>query len=369
MKVAVVGCGAMGAAASWRLSKRGAEVVAFDRFSPPHDRGSTHGESRITRTAYLEGAFYVPLLKETFPLWRALEAGTGMDLLTMTGLLTIGPLKSEPIEATLTAAREHGLDVKVLDAAEVRKRYPGHVLADDEVAVLDPQAGFLRPEKAVEAMTRGIDLRRNTVVTAIEPRADGVDVIVDGRTETFDAAVLAAGPWMAELQPGLPLTVERQVMVWLAVQAGDESFSPDRFPAWLRESTAEGDVYGFPSLDGRSIKLGRHHGGEAVTPETVRRSVTDADLDPLRLFVTKHLRGVTRHVIRSAVCLYTNTPDESFIVDVHPESPRIVVLSACSGHGFKFAPVMGDIAADLLIEGGTHRDISRFALQRFAKPG
>ena len=368
MKVAVVGCGAMGAAASWRLSKRGAEVVAFDRFSPPHDRGSTHGESRITRTAYLEGAFYVPLLKETFPLWRALEAGTGMDLLTMTGLLTIGPLKSEPIEATLTAAREHGLDVKVLDAAEVRKRYPGHVLADDEVAVLDPQAGFLRPEKAVEAMTRGIDLRRNTVVTAIEPRADGVDVIVDGRTETFDAAVLAAGPWMAELQPGLPLTVERQVMVWLAVQAGDESFSPDRFPAWLRESTAEGDVYGFPSLDGRSIKLGRHHGGEAVTPETVRRSVTDADLDPLRLFVTKHLRGVTRHVIRSAVCLYTNTPDESFIVDVHPESPRIVVLSACSGHGFKFAPVMGDIAADLLIEGGTHRDISRFALQRFAKP-
>jgi sarcosine oxidase len=369
MKVAVVGCGAMGAAASWRLSKRGAEVVAFDRFSPPHDRGSTHGESRITRTAYLEGAFYVPLLKETFPMWRELEAGTGVDLLTLTGLLTIGRLASEPIEATLTAAREHGLDVKVLDAAEVRKRYPGHVLADDEVAVLDPQAGFLKPERAVEAMTRGIDLRRNTVVTAIEPRADGVNVMVGGRAEAFDAAVVAAGPWMSELQPGLPLTVERQVMVWLAVQAGDESFSPDRFPAWLREGTTEGDVYGFPSLDGRSIKLGRHHDGEAVTPETVRRSVTDADLDPLRLFVTKHLRGVTRHVVRSAVCLYTNTPDEYFIVDVHPESPRIVVLSACSGHGFKFAPVTGDIAADLLLEGGTRRDISRFALSRFAKPG
>jgi sarcosine oxidase len=158
-------------------------------------------------------------------------------------------------------------------------------------------------------------------------------------------------------------------MVWLAVQAGDESFSPDRFPAWLREGTAEGDIYGFPSLDGRSIKLGRHHGGETVTPETIRRSVTDADLDPLRLFVTKHMRGVTRHVVRSAVCLYTNTPDENFIVDVHPASPRIVVLSACSGHGFKFAPVMGDIAADVLVEGGTRRDISRFAMARFAKPG
>lgn len=367
MRVAVVGCGAMGAAASWRLSKRGAEVVAFDRLSPPHDRGSTHGESRITRTAYLEGAFYVPLLQETFPLWRQLEAQTGGELLTLTGLLTIGALTSQPVQATLTAAREHGLEVQVLDAAEVRKRYPGHVLTDDEVAVLDSQAGFLRPEKAVEAMTRGIDLRRNTVVTAIEPRPAGVQVMVDGQAEAFDAAVLAAGPWTSELVPWLPLTVERQVMVWLAVQAGIDSFNPERFPAWLREGTTEGDIYGFPSLDGRSIKLGRHHGGEAVTPETVRRAVTDADLDPLRLFVTKHLRGVTRSVVRSAVCLYTNTPDENFIIDTHPESPHIVVVSACSGHGFKFAPVMGDIAADLLLEGGTRRDISRFSLKRFTQ--
>jgi sarcosine oxidase len=357
----------MGSAAAWRLSKRGADVVAFDRFSPPHDRGSTHGDSRITRTAYLEGAFYVPLLQETFPLWRALEAETGAELLTLTGLLTIGVLASQPVEATLTAAREHGLDVKVLDASEVRKRYPGHVLADDEAAVLDPQAGFLRPEKAVEAMTRGIDLRRNAVVTAIEPRGGGVQVVVDGKAEAFDAAVLAAGPWTHELMPGLPLTVERQVMVWLAVQAGVESFKPEVFPAWLREGTAEGDIYGFPSLDGRSIKLGRHHGGESVTPETVRRAVTDADLDPLRLFVTKYLRGVTRSVVRSAVCLYTNTPDENFIIDTLPESPHIVVVSACSGHGFKFAPVMGDIVADLLLEGGTRRDISRFSLQRFAR--
>jgi len=369
MRVAVVGGGAMGAAASWRLSKRGAEVVAFDRFSPPHDRGSTHGDSRITRTAYLEGAFYVPLLQETFPLWRELEARTGTDLLTLAGLLTIGAAGSQPVEATLTAAREHRLDVKVLEAPEVRKRYPGHVLADDEIAVLDPQAGFLRPEKAVEAMTRAIDVRRNTVVTAVEPHGDGVKVTVDGAAEDFDAAVVSAGPWTSELLPALPLTVERQVMVWLAVSAGDDSFSPERFPPWLREGTAEGDIYGFPSLDGLSIKLGRHHGGETVTPQTVRRNVTDADLDPLRLFVTKHLHGVARHVVRSAVCLYTNTPDENFIVDMHPQSPRIVVLSACSGHGFKFAPVMGDIAADLLLEGGTRRDISRFAIDRFAKAG
>jgi sarcosine oxidase len=365
MRVAIVGCGAMGSAAAWRLSKRGADVVAFDRFAPPHDRGSTHGESRITRTAYLEGTFYVPLLQETFPMWRELEAETGAALLTLNGLLTIGAPSSPPLEATLTAAREHGLDVQTLDASEVRKRYPGHVLADDEVAVLDPQAGFLRPEAAVEAMTRGIDLRPNAVVTSIEPSRAGVRVVVDGKAEDFDAAVIASGPWTNELMPGLPLAVERQVMVWLAIQAGVDSFMPERFPAWLREGTAAGDIYGFPSLDGLSIKLGRHHGGETVTPDTVRRAVTDADLDPLRLFVTKHLRGVTRHVVRSAVCLYTNTPDESFIVDLHPDSPRVVVVSACSGHGFKFAPVMGDIAADLLLDGGTRRDISHFSLKRF----
>ncbi|HLZ94132.1 MAG TPA: N-methyl-L-tryptophan oxidase [Candidatus Dormibacteraeota bacterium] len=368
MKVAVVGCGAMGAAASWRLSKRGAEVVAFDRYSPPHDKGSTHGDSRITRTAYLEGAFYVPLLQETFPMWRELEAATGAELLTMTGLLTLGALGSPSIEATLASAREHDLAVRTLDTADLRKLYPGHIVADGEVGVLDAQAGFLRPEKAVEAMARGLDVRRNVVVNALVPEGDGVEVVTDAGRERFDAAVIAAGPWVRALLPWLPVTVERQVMVWLAI-AADESFAPSRFPVWLRQGAPEGDIYGFPTLDGRSIKLGGHHGGEAATPETVRRGVSDADLDPLRLFVTRHMRGVTRHVVKSAVCLYTNSPDEHFIVDLHPDSKRIVVLSPCSGHGFKFAPVMGDIAADLVLDGATRRDISRFALSRFAKTG
>jgi sarcosine oxidase len=246
----------------------------------------------------------------------------------------------------------------------MRKRFPGHVIGDGEVGVLDPQAGVLRPERAVEALTRGIELRRNTVVTHVAPKAGGVEVATAGGAEQFDAAVIAAGPWVRDLVPWLPVTVERQVMVWLAIQSGDESFAPSRFPAWLRIDAPEGDIYGFPTFDGRSIKLGGHHGGEVATPDTVRRTVTDADLDPLRLFVTRHLRGVTRHVVKSAVCLYTNSPDEHFIVDLHPDSKRVVVLSACSGHGFKFAPVMGDIAADLALEGGTRRDISRFSIAR-----
>ncbi len=368
MRVAVVGCGAMGAAAAWRLNSRGAEVVGFDRYSPPHDRGSTHGESRITRTAYMEGAFYVPLLRETFPMWRSLEAETGTRLLTMTGLLTIGTAGSPALDAVLASAREHGLEAQVIEAADMRRRYPGHMVADGEVAVFDPQAGYLLPERSIEAMLRGVEVRRGESVADIRFGAGGVQVLTTGGHEEFDAAVGATGPWIRELLPSLPVSVERQAMVWLSLQSGVDHFSPDRFPVWIREGTAEGDAYGFPSLDGRTIKLGIHHGGDPADPDGVKREVTDSDLDPLRLFVTRYLRGVTRHVARSAICLYTNSPDQDFIVDVHPESSRVVVLSPCSGHGFKFAPVMGDIAADLLLEGSTERDISRFALSRFA-PG
>jgi sarcosine oxidase len=365
MRVAVIGCGAMGAASAWRLMKRGADVVAFDRYSPPHDRGSTHGESRITRTAYMEGAFYVPLLRESFPLWRELESDTGSQLLTITGLLTIGRPDSHSVSAVMATAREQKLETHVLDATEVRKRFPGHMLTDDEVAVLDPQAGYLLPERAVEAMLNGVDLRRDEPVTALGFRADSVDVTTERGTDRFDAAVIATGPWIRELVPSLPVTGERQPMVWLSLQSGVDWFGADRFPVWLREGTPQGDAYGFPSLDGLSIKIGLHHGGDPADPDALKRSVTDADLDPIRLFVTRYLRGVTRHVARSVVCIYTNSPDQDFIIDRHPESSRAVVLSPCSGHGFKFAPVIGDIAADLVLDGKTRRDIARFSTARF----
>jgi sarcosine oxidase len=369
MRVAVVGCGAMGAAAGWRLAERGADVVCYDRFSPPHDKGSSHGETRITRTAYAEGPWYVPLLQETFPMWRALERSTGSQLLTITGLLTIGEPGSKWVAGVLASAREHGLETSVLDAAETRQRYPGHVVDDRDIAVLDPQAGLLRPEAAIEAMTHGLDVHRNVVVSRVESRDGGVEVVAAQSSDRFDAAVIAAGPWIRELVPWLPVVLRRQVQVWLAIQSGVDWFAPERFPVWMRDSAADGDVYGFPTLDGRSLKLARHHGEDDATEgDTLPRKVTDADLDPLRLFVTKHMRGVTRHVMRAVECTYTNTPDQHFAIGAHPDNPRIVVVSACSGHGFKFAPVIGDIAADLVLDGGTRRDISHFSLTRFAKP-
>jgi sarcosine oxidase len=368
MRVAVVGAGAMGSAAAWRLAARGADVVCFDRHSPPHELGSSHGETRITRTAYFEGAWYVPLLQETFPMWRQLEKATGSQVLTVTGLLTLGAPDSEPVVGALASARQHGLPTTVLDAAETQRLHPGHVMDDGDVAVVDAEAGLVRPEAAIEAMLRNLDVRRGTAVTGVDGDDRHVQIATSSTRETFDAAVVCAGPWARELLPSLPVTVERQVAAWLEVEPGTPWLIPARFPVYLRETAEFGDLYGFPSLDGSTVKLARHHGGEQADPDHLRRQVDDADLDPLRGFAARWLRGVTGRVARTSVCMYTNTPDGHFVIDLHPASNRVVVVSACSGHGFKFAPVIGDIAADLALDGGTRRDIARFSWARFESP-
>jgi sarcosine oxidase len=372
MRVAVIGCGAMGAAAGWRLATRGVQVVCFDRHSPPHSLGSSHGESRITRTAYFEGAWYVPLLQESFPLWRELESVTGSQLLTLTGALMIGSPSAEAVTGALGAATTHSLDAHLLNADELRHRYPGHVIGARDVAVLDVQAGFVRPEAAVEAMidrfvALGGEIRRGVLIKDVSGRAGGVDVTTAETRESFDAVVIAAGPWTSELV-ALPLTVERQVLAWLDIETGADWLTPDRFPVFIRQTDGLGDIYGVPTLDSVSIKIARHHDGEMTDPDHVRRDITDAELDPLRTFASTYLHGVGSRVTRTAVCMYTNTPDRHFVIDLHPDDARVVVISACSGHGFKFAPVIGDIAADLLCDGRTSRDISRFSFARFSKP-
>jgi sarcosine oxidase len=172
---------------------------------------------------------------------------------------------------------------------------------------------------------------------------------------------------MHELVPWLPLTVERQVMVWLAIESGARWFLPERFPVFIRQTDDFGDVYGLPSLDGISVKVARHHDGTSTDPEHVQREVTADDIDRVRAVAAKCLNGVTDRVTKAAVCMYTNTPDHHFAIGQHPDDPRVVVLSPCSGHGFKFAPVIGDIAADLVCDGGTERDISNISLERFVK--
>ncbi len=356
MRVAVIGGGVMGAAASWRLAKRGVDVVCFDRLSPPHAVGSSHGESRIIRSAYFEGSYYVPLLQEAFPMWRELEALSGTRVLNMTGALYIGKPSAGAIVGAQASAKEHGLDVELLDAPAMRMRYPGHVLGDDDVAVLDRQAGFLNPEGAVTAMLQQApDVRRDHRVGSVEK------LLAD-----FDSVVVAVGPWTPELIDWLPLRIERQVHVWFSIARDADWFAPDRFPVFIRQSEQFGDVYGSPTLDGVSVKVGRHHAGDFTDPDHIRRRVDEVDVDPLRLMAATFMRGVSGHVRRTLTCMYSNTPDHDFVIDFSPHDKRVVVLSPCSGHGFKFAPVIGDIAADLVCDGKTKRDISRFSATRFA---
>jgi sarcosine oxidase len=346
----------MGAATSWRLARRGVDVVCFDRHSPPHALGSTHGESRIIRTAYFEGSWYVPLLQEAFPLWRELEAISGTHLLTVTGALMIGDESSEAVTGALQSARQHGLDVELLDAGEMRRRYQGHVVRDEDVAVFDKQAGILRPEAAVTAMLSQVpDVVRETEIKSVPELLT-----------RFDAVVVAAGPWTSGLIDWIPLKVERQVHVWFGLESGVDWLTPERFPVFIRQSDEFGDIYGFPTLDGVSAKIGRHHDGEFTDPYRINRVVDESDIDPLRRAAKTFMRGLSGGVTRTLTCMYTNTSDGHFVIDFSPDDRRVVVISACSGHGFKFAPLIGDIAADLICDGGTQRDISRFSAARFA---
>jgi sarcosine oxidase len=371
--VAVVGLGAMGSMTLWRLAARGAAAAGFDQFVPPHDRGSSHGESRIIRTAYAEGAFYVPLIREAFALWRELEADSGARLLTMTGALMIGRREGALVSGALASCEAHGLEHQVVDVEHAAVLFPQHVLDAEDVALWEPEAGFLRPEACIAAALAraemlGAGVNRSTPVVAIEDDADRVVIhLAGGASVEARHGVLAAGSWTGRLVPELNahLQVERQVLAWFALDDA-APFQPERFPVFVRELPDGRVRYGLPTLDGTSIKLAVHHEGAVADPDRIDREVSAADLAPLQEFVASRLHGVATQAVRAAVCMYTNTPDERFLIGSLPGRPRVTVVGGCSGHSFKFASVMGDIAADLALAGRTERDVSAFALDRAA---
>jgi len=369
--VVVVGVGAMGSMAAWRLAARGARVLAFDQFEPPHDRGSSHGESRIIRTAYSEGPDYVPLVLRSFALWRQLEEESGASLLTMTGDLMIGTRATSVVTGALASATAYGLAHEVLDAAEITRRYPQYRLAPGEMAVYEEDAGFLRPEDAVaaavgQAEALGATVRRRAPVEGIAADGAGVEVVAAGRAYRARHVVVSVGSWLGRLLPGLrlPLQVERQVVAWFPVDTPD-LYTPRRFPVFLWELDSGRQYYGFPSLDGATMKMAVHHEGATVDPDTIDRTIGPGDLEPLYEHIRTRMSGVVPAAARAQVCMYTNTPDEHFLVGPPPGLPSVTVLGGYSGHGFKFAPVMGEIAADLALDGGTRHPIGLFAPDRF----
>jgi sarcosine oxidase len=271
------------------------------------------------------------------------------------------------VAGVLASARENRLTHRVFDQSEMARLYPQHRLAAGDVAVLDEQAGFLRPERSVAAAAAraealGARLLTETRVTSVEASANGVVIETSRGRFAADRALVAAGPWTLNLLPqlDLPLEVERQVMAWLAVD-DPASFDPTRFPIFIREVTRGRFRYGFPSTDGRSIKVAVHHEGRNADPDSVDRKVGDGDLLPIRDFAREHLLGVTGEVVDARVCMYTNTPDERFIATSPAGMRGVTVLSACSGHGFKFAPLIGELMAELILDGHAMPAIVRTA--------
>jgi sarcosine oxidase len=368
--VIVLGVGGMGSAAAAELARRGRRVLGLEQFAPAHDRGSSHGHTRIIRTAYYEHPAYVPLVRRAFRLWHELEQRTGRHLLTPCGCLSIGRPGGEVIEGVRSAAAEHRLAVEDLDPAALRRRFPPFRFDDSYVGLLEQDAGFLYVEDCVrahvaDAEAHGATLRWGEAVQSWEASDKGVSVRTDCDTYHADRLVLTAGAWATRLlgEWGARLAVMRQVIFWLA-PADPRPFARDRFPIYLAD-TPEGAFYGLPAIDPRGHKVAQHYGApELPGPEAVERTITDADEAPVRAFVRRHLPAADGPRRHASVCLYTLSPDRHFVIDVHPAHPNVAVAAGFSGHGFKFAPVVGEILADLAETGRTELPTALFHFAR-----
>ena len=369
--VVVVGLGAMGSAALWQLARRGVRVAGIERFAPGHDRGSSHGDTRIIRLGYFEHPSYVPLLRRSYELWRELEAASERRLMRITGIVEIGRFDGRLVTGTLAASRQHGLPHDILDAAETMRRFPAFHLPSDYVGVFQPDGGYVAVERTLEALVAmaqaaGATVRSGVSVRSVAARERGVRIATGEGEIEARSAIVTAGAWLADLIPDLPapLRATREVMAWFA-PLDPAPFDRERCPVFILES-AHGMHYGFPLSRRGLLKIAKHHHrDETVYPDEPRRPVGPVDEALIRAAIADHLPAGNGALVAAKTCLYTLTPDRDFIIDRLPGAPSIIVASPCSGHGFKFAPLIGEILADLATGGETAHDISRFRLGRF----
>lgn len=378
--VIVIGLGAMGSATAYQLAARGQRVLGLERHTPAHDKGSSHGQSRIIRQAYFENPAYVPLLLRAYDLWRQIEGETNRNLLVITGGLMIGAPESHVVAGAIRSAEEWGLAHEVLDAATIRRRFPQFTPQSHEIALYEELAGFVRPEAAVaahldRAAALGADLHFGEPVTSWEAMSGGEGVRVTTARGTYEAArlVVSPGPWAPDLlaRLALPLEVERQVMYWFAPSGGDAPFAPEHFPIYIWEAEAGVTIYGFPTSDGpgsgAKVAFFRVPGPRHVTtPETIERAVGAAEVAQMRDYIADRIPALNGELLAAKTCMYTNTPDEHFVITTLPDTPQVAVAAGFSGHGYKFASVIGEIMADLATDGTTRHPIALFGPERFA---
>jgi sarcosine oxidase len=326
----------------------------------------------VTRQAYFENPAYVPLLHRANELWRALQRDSGTRLIQLTGGLMLGSPDGGVVKGTLASARTHGLPHEVLEAPEIRRRFPAFSVEDGKVGVLDEVAGVLFPEDCIRAhaaaATRaGAQLRWQEPVVSWKASGDSVAVKTAQGSYVAGTLVLCAGPWMGELLAGLsvPLAVERNVLYWFRPTTDLARFTPDKFPVFIIEYEPGKVFYGFPALADDGVKVARHHTGVSCTPADIRRELTEEEIGEVRGILERNLPTVNGELLSATTCMYTNTPDGHFIIDRHPRHPNVIIASPCSGHGFKFASVIGEILADLVCDGETGHLIDMFRLGRF----
>lgn len=368
----VLGVGGFGSAALYHLARRGVRAVGIERFGIAHDRGSSHGETRIIRQAYFEHPDYVPLLKRAYGLWRELEAESQRELMRLCGLMLTGPPDGEAISGAKLAAWEHGVEIEDVAPAEARRRFRRYRLTDGYSVVFEPNAGYLHVEQCVAthaelAQRHGAVIKANETVTGWSVAGDTVRVRTDRNEYIAARMIVTAGAWSAQVlgDLGVALQVVRKPLFWYETAGRDYDVSGDGVAFYFE--TPGGIFYGFPSIDGCLVKVAEHSGGAPVSdPLHVARETTDEDARPVSEFVTQSLPGLRPLAVRSSVCMYTHTPDHHFLVDRHPEHANVVLGAGFSGHGFKFTSILGQALVDLALDGHTDLPIGFLSLRRFA---
>ena len=361
--IIVIGLGAVGSAALYQASKLGVRAIGIDRFHPPHDQGSSHGETRITRQAIGEGQDYVPLVLRSHQIWEELEATSGRTLLSRNGALILQSPhivgdhhgSASFLADTIAAAKAFGIVHDLLSTAEIGKRFPQFSAANDEVGYFEPGAGFVRPETCIDAQLalariRGAEIRTGETVLKIDPSPNGVLVTTDRGSYSGSHAIVSAGPWIGRLLPqaiATHLVVYRQVLTWFALERHRERYTPQHFPVfiWITGNRQCDMFYGFPSLEDipHSIKTATERYDVPINPDKVERSVANSDVATLYDgYIATRLRDVSSRCVRSATCLYTVAPGARFVIDQVDDDGRILFASACSGHGFKHSAAVGE---------------------------
>lgn len=372
--VIVVGLGGMGSATAYHLAARGYRVLGLEKFGPAHDQGASHGGSRITRQSYFEGPDYVPLLLRAYELWDKLARDSGREVIRRTGGVMCGLPASRTVSGSLASAEQWGLPHEMLSAADLRKRFPTLSPLPDEVALYEDNAGFVRPEETVSAhlslaTAAGAELLFETPLLSFTSSAAGVTVETAAGSFAAGHLVIAPGPWAPQLLTdlGVPFTIERQIQYWFQPTGGTGPF--EDHPIYIWESADNTQVYGFPAIDGPAggAKIAFFRRGTVTTPETIDRSVHPNEIADMAAAAGSHLPLLPGEFLRAKTCLYSNTPDEHFVIARHPAHEAVTVACGFSGHGFKFVPVVGEIVADLAATGTTRHPIALFDPRRFTE--